>query len=52
MPAAAERASYVPNIRKCIGVGGLYEPQARNIIFIDILAIISFVNAQQNSNTI
>lgn len=24
---------YIPNIRKCIGVGGLNEPQAKNIIF-------------------
>lgn len=28
----SRRADYVPNIRKCIGVGGLNEPHAKNII--------------------
>lgn len=26
---------YVPNIRRCIGVGGLNDPHAKNTIFVD-----------------
>lgn len=31
-----------PNIRKCIGVGGLYDPHAINIIFVAIFTVLRF----------
>lgn len=34
----SENGKYIPNIRECIGVGGLNEPQAKNIIFfVDVI---------------
>lgn len=37
----------IPNIRKCIGVGGLNDPQANNTIFVDDTIFVAQINTRQ-----
>lgn len=41
-PKIVDWPCYLPNIRKCIGVGGLKDPQAISIIFVDDVILICY----------